>query len=199
MEDESATRQQKILSILEQEIEDGEEMAAAVRKLAEGILLEEKGYAPEDIRKNVVFDVVLGMETVQSRVDFLVLLDKRSAMVIKCAAGSLGSRERHVVAAARVLGELPVPVAVVMDPMSAVVLDGVRGAVVGEGFEAIPTKEQLSTIISGKEITPLPPEKLEREKRVLLAFDAIRCCIPKGADGGVQLDDVQDENSCSCS
>jgi hypothetical protein len=199
MEDESATRQKKILSILEQEIEEGEEMAAAVRKLAERILLKEKGYSPEDIRKNVAFDVVLGTETLRSRVDFLLSMNNTNAMVIKCASGSLGSRERHVVAAARVLGDLPVPVAVVMDPMSAVVLDGVRGTVLGEGFEAIPTKEQLATIVSGREIPPIPPEKLEREKRVLLAFDAIRCCIPKGADGGVQLDTEQDENSCSCS
>jgi len=198
MKDELAARQNKILTILQQEMEDGEEMAAAVRKLAEPVLLEEKGYTPEDIRKNVAFDVVLGTETVQSRVDFLVSLDKRNAMVIKCAAGSLGSRERHVVAAARVLGELPVPVAVVMDPMSAVVLDGVSGTVLGEGFEAIPTKEQLSKIVSGREIMPLPPEKLEREKRVLLAFDAIRCCIPKGADGGVKLDAVEEDKSCSC-
>jgi hypothetical protein len=199
MEDESATRQRKILSILDQEIEEGEEMAAAVRNLAEGILLKEKGYSPADIRKNVTFDVILGTETLRSRVDFLLSVDKTNAMVIKCASGSLGSRERHVVAAARVLGDLPVPVAVVMDPMSAVVLDGVRGTVLGEGFEAIPTKEQLATIVSGREISPIPPEKLEREKRVLLAFDAIRCCIPKGADGGVQLDTERDENSCSCS
>ena len=43
MEDEYVTRGKKILSILEQEIEDGEEMAAAVRHIAERLLLGEKG------------------------------------------------------------------------------------------------------------------------------------------------------------
>jgi type I restriction and modification enzyme subunit R-like protein len=187
MEDEYVTREKKILSLLEQEIEDGEEMAAAVRHIAERLLLEEKGYTPSDIRKNVVFDVTLGAETVKSSVDFVVSLDNRNSMVIKCASGSLNSRERHVIAAARVLDVLPVPVAVVMDPMSAVVLDTATGKVTGEGFDAIPTKEQLNVLLSGKELKPVTPEKLEREKRVLLAFDAIRCCIPQGGQGGVAI------------
>ncbi len=191
MEDEFVTREKKILSILEQEIEDGEEMTAAVRHIAERLLLGEKGYVPADVRKNSVFDVTLGPETVKSNVDFLVVVNDRNAMVIKCAPGSLGSRERHVIAAARVLGSLPVPVAVVMDPMSALVLDTMTGKVTGEGFDAIPTREQLNAMVAGRELRPLAPEKLEREKRVLLAFDAIKCCIPLGAEGGVAIGDPE--------
>jgi hypothetical protein len=192
VEDEFVVREKKILSILEQEISDGEEMAVAVRHVAERMLFGEKGYGQADVQKNLVFPVTLGPETVESFLDFLVTVDSRHAMVIKCAAGSLSSRERHVLAAARVVGKLPVPVAVVMDPMSAVVLDTMSGTVMGEGFDAIPTKEQLISLVSGKELKPIAPEKLEREKRVLLAFDAIRCCIPQGADGGVQLDETGD-------
>jgi hypothetical protein len=188
MEDEFVMREKKILSILEREIEDGEEMAAAVRHIAERMLLEEKGYVAADIRKNVSFGVTIGMETVQSGVDFLVSVENKKALVIKCAAGSLSSRERHVVAAGRVIDQQPVPVAVVMDPMSAVVLDTVTGKIIGEGFESVPTKEQLISILAGREVKPLAPEKLEREKRVLLAFDAIQCCVPRGADGGVALE-----------
>jgi hypothetical protein len=193
VEDDFVSREKKILSILEQEIQNGEEMAAAVRKIAEQMLLGEKGYLPGDIRKNVVFDVVLGSETVKSFADFLISVNGTTAMVIKCAAGSLNSRERHVVAAARVLDDFQIPVAVVMDPMNAVVLDGVTGKMTGEGFEAIPEKDQLRRMLSSINLVPLAPEKAEREKRVLLAFDAIRCCIPQGADGGVPLDGVSEE------
>ncbi len=188
MEDEFVAREKKILSILEQEITDGEEMIAAVKYHAERMLLGEKGYTAAEIGKHVFFNVVLGREIVQSSVDFIVSVDGRKAMVVKCAAGSLSSRERHVVAAARVLDSMPVPVAVVMDPMSAVVLDVITGKVIGEGFEFVPTKEQLITMVAGHEVKPLAPEKLEREKRVLLAFDAIRCCVPQGTNGGVALE-----------
>lgn len=187
MEDEFVVREKKILAIIESEIADGEEMASAVRHLAEKLLLGEKGYAPADIRNRVVFDVVLGQETIPSSVDFLISLENTPAMVVKCAAGSLSSRERQAVAAARVLGSLPVPVAVVMDPMSAVVLDAVTGKTMGEGFGAIPTKTQLNGLLARTAVAPMAPVKLEREKRVLLAFDAIQCCIPRGVDGGVSI------------
>jgi len=189
MEDEFVAREKKILSILEQEIADGEEMADAVRSIAAELLLKEKGFTPSDIRRNVQFDVHLGSETLRSRVDFIVSVGGKQAMVMKCAAGSLSSRERHVVAAARVAGGQPPLLAVVMDPMSAVVLDVQTGKVIAEGFDAIPTKEQLLKMVSEKELKPYPAEKLDREKRILLAFDAIQCCIPQGADGGVSLAD----------
>ena len=192
MKDEFVEREKKILSILEREIADGGEMAEAVRHIAFNMLLNDKGYEEADIRQAVVFDVTLGTETVASHLDFLVSVDDRKAMVIKCAAGALSSRERHVVAAARVISEFPIPIAVVMDPMSAVVLDSATGTVLGEGFEAIPTKETLKQMIAGRELKPIAPQKLEREKRVLLAFDAIQCSVPQGADGGVKLDEECD-------
>jgi hypothetical protein len=33
----------------------------------------------------------------------------------------------------------------------------------------------------------LSPARLEKEKRILLAFDAIRCSVPQGGEGGVQI------------
>lgn len=187
MEDEFVIREKKILTILKQEIQDGEEMATAVRHIAEKMLLGEKGYSPEELQKGVSFTVELGAEKVRSFVDFLIVVNRKPALVIKCAAGSLSSRERHVIAAARVIRDRPVPVAAVMDPMSAVVLDTMSGNILGEGFESIPARAQLAEMLAGRELQPLSPQKLEREKRVLLAFDAIQCCVPRGADGGVAI------------
>ena len=151
------------------------------------LLVEKKGYQPEDIEKNVVFEVKLGQETAHSFVDFLISVAGKRMMVIKCVSGSLSSRERQAVAAARLLGSPPIPVAVVADPMNAEVLDVTTGKVVGEGFGAIPVKEQLVRMLSERSPKPLSPERLEKEKRILLAFDAIRCCVPQGADGGVAI------------
>ncbi len=83
MEDENAVREKKILGILQQEIEDGADLATAARKTVEFLLLEKKGYRREEVRKNVVFEVVLGNETVCSSVDFLVTIDGRKAMAVK--------------------------------------------------------------------------------------------------------------------
>lgn len=187
MNDESATRDNKIRSILEQETEDGEDLAAEARKLIYYLLVEKKGYQPEDIEKKAVFEVKLGQETTYSSVDFVVSVEGKKAMVIKCAAGSLSSRERHAVAAARLIASPPMPIAVVADPVDAEVLDVATGEVVGEGFGEIPVRERLVQILSGGPSQPLSAERLEKEKRILLAFDAIRCSVPQGTDGGIAL------------
>jgi hypothetical protein len=187
MEEESVIREKKILSILDQELEDGESLAAEARKMVAYLLVEKKGYLPEDIEKRVVFEVKLGQETAYSSVDFLISVAGKKAMVIKCSAGSLSSRERQAVAAARLIGSPPVPVAVVADPVNAEVLDVSTGKVLGEGFGAIPVRERIIQILSEYSSKSLTPERLEKEKRILLAFDAIGCCVPQGADGGVSL------------
>ena len=187
MEDESIVREKKIVAILDREVEDGEDLASVARKTIEYLLLEKKGYQPDEVRKNIVFEVVLGKETVGSSVDFIVTVEGKKAMVVKCSSGSLSSRERQAVAAARLLDSPPVPIAVVADPVNAEVLDTMTGKVIGEGFGAIPVREQLVKLLAEKELKALSPERIEKEKRILLAFDSIRCSVPQGADGGVQI------------
>jgi Type I restriction enzyme R protein N terminus (HSDR_N) len=186
--DEGMFREARIRNILDQELQDGEDLANDARKMIAYLLREKKGYSPGEVRKGLAFEVKLGKETVWSSADFIVSVEGRMGMIIKCAAGSLDSRERQAVAAARVIASPPVPVAVIADPVTAEVLEVASGNVIGEGFGAIPTKEQLREILSGKMPQSLDARRLEREKRILLAFDAIKCCVPQGGDGGVQIE-----------
>lgn len=188
MEDEPVQREKKIFAILEQEEKDGAHLAAAARKMMSFLLLEKKGYAAEEVERNVVFTLTLGAETAHSSVDFLVTLEGKKAMVIKCSAGSLDSRERQAVAAARLLAAPPVPFAVVADPEHAEFLDTATGKVIGEGFGAVPVRDELLKRLAGIDPKPLAAERIEKEKRILLAFDSIRCSVPQGADGrAIQL------------
>jgi len=186
-ENEQGSREAKIRDILNEELQDGEDLANEARKMIGYLLREKKGYSREDVRAGLAFEVQLGAETAWSSADFLVSIDGKMAMIIKCAAGSLDSRERQAVAAARVITSPPLPVAVVADPVTAEVLDVASGKVTGEGFGAIPTKEQLQDIVAAKAMQPIDPKRLEKEKRILLAFDAIKCCVPQGGGGGVQI------------
>jgi hypothetical protein len=191
--DAGSFREARIRDILEQEFQDGEDLADGARKMIAYLLREKKGYRPEDVRKGLAFEVTLGQEAFWSSADFIVTVEGRTGMIIKCAAGSLDSRERQAVAAARVIASPPVPVAVVADPVNAEVLDVATGKVTGEGFGAIPTKEQLRSIIAEMAMQPLDPKRLEKEKRILLAFDAIKCCVPQGGGGGVKIGDPETE------
>jgi hypothetical protein len=183
-DDQNRSREAKIRDILEQEIQDGEDLANDARKLIGYLLRDKKGYGQADIRQGLAFEVVLGHETFWSSADFLVSVNGRMGMIIKCAAGSLDSRERQAVAAARVITSPPLHVAVVADPVTAVVIDVASGKVIGEGFGAIPTKEQLEVLLNETAVRPLDAERKEKEKRILLA---------RGGDGGVQIGDPEKE------
>lgn len=185
--DENAQREAKIRSIIRQEVEDGEDLANQARGMVAYLLREKKGYAAEEVRSGLAFEVTLGQDIFWSSADFLVSVNGRTGMLVKCAAGSLDSRERQAVAAARVIASPPLPVAVVADPVTAEVLDVATGKVTGESFGAIPTREQLAGILAEREMPLIDPKRLEKEKRILLAFDAVKCCVPQGADGGVQI------------
>jgi len=185
--DQDSFREAKIREILAQEVQDGEDLASDARKMIGYLLRDKKGYGPEDLRKGLAFEVTLGRESLWSSADFIVSVNGRMGMLVKCAAGSLDSRERQAVAAARVIASPPLPIAVVADPVTAEVLDVASGKVIGEGFGAIPTRDQLEAILNGNVPAPLDAKRMDKEKRILLAFDAIKCSVPQGGDGGVQI------------
>ena len=92
-------------------------------------------------------------------------------MVAKCAAGSLGSCEREIVAAARLLDDYPIPFAVVSDGKSAIILDTVSGKKVGEGLNALPSRETAIRKLQTFNRTAFPKERLEREKLIFRTYD----------------------------
>ena len=72
------------------------------RQAVEKFLVEQKGYQKQDIEVDTDFSLTIADEPYHSQMDLVVSVDSGSRfMVIKCVAGSLGSREREVIAAAR--------------------------------------------------------------------------------------------------
>ena len=143
------------------------------RQAVEKLLVAEKGYLKEDITVDVDIAITVAGESYRSQVDLVVSCDggKTRFMIIKCVAGSLGSREREIVAAARLLDEYQIPCAVVSDGKTAIVLDTLTGKKIGDGLEAIPTKQEALSEL--KSFTPetFPRERREREKLIFRTYD----------------------------
>ena len=143
------------------------------RQAVEKLLVEEKGYLQEDIKVDVDIAITVAGEPYRSQIDLVVSADggQTRFMVIKCAAGSLGSREREIVAAARLLEEYQIPLAVVSDGRTAIVLDTVSGKKIGNGLNAIPTRRQALTQLKSYAPVGFPKERLEREKLIFRTYD----------------------------
>ena len=143
------------------------------RQALEKLLVAEKGYLKEDIQVDVDIAITVAGEPYRSQVDLVVSSDggKTRFMVIKCAAGSLGSREREIVAAARLLDEYQIPRAVVSDGQTAIVLDTVSGKKIGDGLEAIPSKQEAIARLKASTPEGLPKDRREREKLIFRTYD----------------------------
>ena len=143
------------------------------RQMVARLLMAEKGFAREEIRRDVPIAFEVAGEAYRSTVDMVISAAGRPLMVIKCAAGSLGSREREAVAAARLVMASPLPVTVVSDGRTAHVLDTVSGKLLGEGLAAIPTRAALEADFAASTLQPLEGLRLEKERLVFRSYDSM--------------------------
>lgn len=146
-----------------------------IRQKIERLLIEEKGYSKKDIEVDMEFEIVIGKEIHKSKVDLIVSVEEKRFMIIKCARGSLVSREREVISCARILDVYQIPFAVVTNGEDAEVLDTISGEVIGNGLGAIPSKANALEAIKQIEFKNLSGKRIEKEKRIFLAFDVIKC------------------------
>ena len=137
-------------------------------------LVNEKGYLKDDIAADVKIELVIAGEHYLSQVDLVVTVNegRLRIMAIKCAAGSLGSREREIVAAARLLEDYQIPFGVVSDGKTAIVLDTISGKKLGEGMAAIPSKEAAIHMLDSYRPISLTADRLEREKLIFRTYDS---------------------------
>jgi hypothetical protein len=151
------------------------------QKLAR-FLVEVKGYEKADISPKRRIEMEIEGKRVLSMVDFLVSAGGRPFMVMKYGPGSLVTRERPALAAARILEDHQVPFTVVTNGEDAEVLDTASGKVLATGIEAITDKIHALGIL-GKIIPQrLTDRQVETEKRILSAYDYLEHDLECDAD-----------------
>jgi hypothetical protein len=145
--------------------------AERIRQKTERFLVENKKYSKSDIEVGVEFEIVSGQEAFSPRADLIIRLGRKRVIIIKCIYGALTAGERLVISYARLLDSYQIPYAVVTNWEDTEVLDTISGKVIGSGLDAIPKKDELN--VNEIKFREFPNEKVEREKRVLAAFESI--------------------------
>lgn len=136
-------------------------------------LVEEKGYLKDDIEVRRDIPLTVDGDSGTARVDFVIRVAGKVFAIIIFGPGSLVSRERSTLAAARLVESYAVPVAVVTNGKDAEVLETRSGHVIAQGLEAIPSKEQALERIRTLTFERLPEKRLEKERRILYVFDVL--------------------------
>ncbi|MEA3468474.1 MAG: type I restriction enzyme HsdR N-terminal domain-containing protein [Thermodesulfobacteriota bacterium] len=144
------------------------------------MMVEKLGYEKEDLEPRCFIETLFSTQFVRSNIELAVSLKEpgKKFLIIRYGAGSLVSRERSAIAAARVLEkEYQIPLAVVTNGRDAELLDTATGEVLATGMDAIPSRDRAQEMLPELEFRP-PAEgkKREGELRILNAFDVEICC-----------------------
>lgn len=143
------------------------------------LLVEERGFAKENLIPRLTIETLFAQSFVTSKIDLTILHNNKQVLILRYGPGSLVSRERSAIAAARVLNpDYQIPFAVVTNGKDAELLDTRSGKILGYGLESIPCCDTLRTLADNAVFSaPLTGIKKERELRILNAFDVERCCL----------------------
>ena len=137
------------------------------------LLVEDKGFSRSDVTVRRPLKLSIDGVAATVRVDFVLHVGQAAFAVIIFGPGSLVSRERPAVAAARLLEPYVVPYVVVTNGQDAEVLETKTGTIVAEGLEEIPSKDQACLQMKGITLERLSEIRLEKERRILFAFDVL--------------------------
>lgn len=146
-----------------------------IRQKVLRFLVEDRGYLKTDIRVDREISYEADGQKFRSQVDIALSVGGRTLMVWKCASGSLVSRERQIIATARLLEDHVVPVAVVTNGRDLEVLDSCSEKIMGAGFEALPSREELIRYVQDRPERKMKSGKIIYEERILSTYDSIAC------------------------
>ena len=149
-----------------------------IRQQISRMMVEKLDYRKQDLEPRLFIETLFSRHFVRSTIDLTVNLEGRQFMIVRYGPGSLVSRERAAVAAARVLNDsYRIPLAVVTNGRDAALLDTVTGKIIGEGMECIPRRQAaLEMLTTLSFLEPQDEKKRDREKRILNVVDFDRCC-----------------------
>lgn len=138
-------------------------------------LINEKKFEPEEIEMEPQF--VLQLEDCEATVsiNFVINLPPASFVVIKCANSGLESWERYITALARSVKDYQIPYAMVTTGDEAKIIDIFSGSLVGETMQNFFNRQEALEIMKNFKKIPCPDHRLEKEKRIVYAFEGIKC------------------------
>jgi len=146
------------------------------QKLARHLIMQ-CGYAKEDLTSRFELKVSAGDRQAIIPVDFLVTLSGKTGMIIKYGPGSLVTRHKPAIAAARIICPYLIPVTVVTNGEDAHLLNSISGELTGEGLESIPSKENLARQLKNHDFRTVSIKMVEMANKIIYAFEVDGSCL----------------------
>jgi hypothetical protein len=85
------------------------------------------------------------------------------------------SWERYVIAFARAVKDYQIPYALVTDGENVRVIDVITGSLLSDSIQRLFTKQDAINKMKDFKKIPYPSNRLEKAKRIIYAFEGIKC------------------------
>jgi hypothetical protein len=156
------------------------------------LLVEQLGYSKEELEPRLRINSCFNDNRVQSLIELTVRINGRRLFILRYGPGSLVTREKAAIAAARILEpEYRIPLAVVTNGRDAELLETARGKVLATGMVCIPDRLQAEFLVQEYAFEPFADlEKRDQALRILNVFDQEVCCF-----GSTCLNDANEERT----
>jgi hypothetical protein len=168
-------REKLIKERIKQEEQIETAQLGGIKQMVLEFLIREKHFKPEEIETNPEFRLPLGDSEITVHIDFVVNLPTASFMIIQCSSSSLEAWERYVTSFARVIKDYQIPYAVVTDGEDAQIIDVLSGRLIGESLDKLFNRQEALNKMKDFKKIPCPVNRLEKEKRIVYAFEGIKC------------------------
>jgi len=142
-------------------------------------LTQQKGFDPKEIEIDPQFNIVLSNCAVSVSIDFIINISSQSFMVIRCVQSAIESWERYTIAFARSVKDYQIPYAVVTDGENARIYSMFTGSLVSDTMNGIPNRQKATAQMKDFQKIPCPQKRIEKEKRIICAFEGIKCPAAK--------------------
>lgn len=136
-------------------------------------LVEGKGFLKAEIDSRIPLNVTVEGDTGIVPVDFLVRPEGIPLLLVIYGPGSLVSRQRGTLAAARLLEPYIIPYAAITSGEDAIVMETKTGKVIGEGLADIFSRKELLEKTAGLIRGKLAEPRRKKESRILFAMDVL--------------------------
>jgi hypothetical protein len=142
-------------------------------------LIKEKQFKPEEIETDPEFRITLSDSEITVHIDFVVNLSSASFILILCRPTAIESWERYIISSAKVIKDYQIPYVVVTDGEDARIIDVLTGRLTGKSLSELFNREEALNKIKDFKKIPCPANRLEKEKRIVYAFEGIKCPTAK--------------------
>jgi hypothetical protein len=144
-----------------------------IRQAVSNLLIEVKGFQKTEVQTRQTLTLTVDQKTGLIPVDFIIRLSDKACMIIMYGPGSLVTRQRPTLAAARLMDDHVIPFSVITNGMDAITMESESGRIIGEGLETIPTREELAKKMKHVVLQRISDDRREKEQRILFAMEVL--------------------------